>query len=236
MDFTTVYLTPPIGEDSAHKVVVDCILIFEYLDVDGHRRRLYLDFLCDIAGKNQNDYYFVLQVWQLMFDQGAFTPFNSIDVWTDGGPKHFKTRFCQWMWHYLSFFRFGGQRISHHFFASYHGHSLADTHAASIKQVTRTEYIASQQQRAQGSPASNWGPTSAADLEPILTQHCQDTRVYVLNDIDRGERLKPNIRGLHSIKKQHSFTYEKGTCKASKLTNKGKVRLFGFHYRNSTLI
>jgi hypothetical protein len=62
-------------------------------------------------------------------------------------PHHFKTRYCQWMWHWLSTHRFSNKRISHPFFASYHGHSLADAHAASIKRFIRTDYKMSQLQR-----------------------------------------------------------------------------------------
>jgi len=51
------------------------------------------------------------------------------------------------MWHWLSKNKFGQKRISHHFFASYHGHSLADAHAASIKRSMRTDYNRSQLQR-----------------------------------------------------------------------------------------
>jgi len=51
------------------------------------------------------------------------------------------------MWHWISTNRFSNKRITHHFFASYHGHSLADSHAASIKRIIRTEYNMSQLQR-----------------------------------------------------------------------------------------
>jgi hypothetical protein len=64
---------------------------------------------------------FVLQVWLLLFlSNKLIDHFDSIDIWTDGGPHHFKTRYCQAMWYWLSCCRFAARRSSHHFFASFH--------------------------------------------------------------------------------------------------------------------
>lgn len=114
MDFTSVYLTPKVSNSL---VVQDCIIVLEYI-IDGQRMRENMDFLCDCPDTNTNDYHFVLHVWLWLFLHKRFIDhFDSIDVWTDGGPHHFKTRYCQWMWWWLSEFRFGQKRISHHFFA-----------------------------------------------------------------------------------------------------------------------
>jgi len=98
MDFTSVYLRPKINHSVQSCTVQDCILVLEYLNSEGARIRENLDFLCDCPDTNANDYHFVLHVWLLLFQRKQFNAFfDSIDVWTDGGPHHFKTRFCQWM-------------------------------------------------------------------------------------------------------------------------------------------
>ena len=120
MDFTSQNLTdkPSVGE-----VVQDCIVVLEYMDPEGHLMRTNYDFLCSDSNSNKHDFFFVLAVWTYLFASCHLDEaFESIDVWTDGGPHHFKTRWCQWMWHSLSNLRFHGKRISHHFFPSYHGH------------------------------------------------------------------------------------------------------------------
>jgi hypothetical protein len=144
MDFTSAHLTPKIDHAVNSSVVQDCIVVLEYIS-NGERMRENIDFLCDCPDTNKKDYHFVLHVWLLLFHfKKLIDHFDCMDVWSDGGPHHFKTRYCQWMWHWLSQTHFAKRRISHHFFASYHGHSLADAHAASIKRLIRTEYNMSQ--------------------------------------------------------------------------------------------
>ena len=106
MDFTSAYLTPKIGHTSNHTVVQDCIVVLEYIS-NGHRMRENINFLCDCQESNKNDYHFVLTVWLSLFHYKKLNDhFDCIDVWSDGGPHHFKTRYCQWMWHWLSINRF----------------------------------------------------------------------------------------------------------------------------------
>jgi len=229
MDFTSVFLTPKIGHQNNHCVVHVCIVVLEYIR-DGQRVRENLDFLCDCPETNKSDYHFVLHVWLTLFLYKKLAAhFDSIDVWTDGGPHHFKTRYCQFMWHWLSTARFAGKRISHHFFASYHGHSLADSHAASIKRVIRNEYTMSQLQRFnQTTLAIYWGPTGAVELSALLRK-CRDTQILVFPHIDRDPLLKPDPHKLVRIKRQHCFDYEKGTCYSAELSMGAEKKLFSFH-------
>jgi hypothetical protein len=113
MDFTSVFLTPKIGHQQQASVVQDCIVVLEFINENGARVRQNFDFLCDSQETNTNDYHFVLHVWISLFRfKHLFDHFDSVDIWTDGGPHHFKTRFCQWMWHWFSTQRFGNKRIS----------------------------------------------------------------------------------------------------------------------------
>ena len=176
MDFTSIFLTPKIGHSKA--VVQDFIVVMEWIE-DGQRKRINLDYLCDCPDSNKNDYHFVLHVWlKLFLDHNINDRFNIINIWTDGGPHHFKTRYCQWMWHFLSTYRFSAKPIIHHFFASYHGHSLADAHAASIKKVLHSQYNTSQLQRfSPNTSALYWGPANAKDFSSLLDQYSYSSGV-----------------------------------------------------------
>jgi hypothetical protein len=234
MDFTTFSFEP--RKTGSHKkdtavYVQNCIVVFEYLDSSGIPQLEYLDFICDCSETNKNDYHFVLNVWLKLFNLKQLNQrYDSIEIWTDGGPHHFKTRYCQWMWHFLSTMRFNQKRITHNFFSSYHGHSLADSHAATDKRLLRTQYQTSQQQRLLPTEADlYWGPSSAADLAALLGAHASQTEAFVLPSIIRDEEDKPDIQPIDHIKKQHCFVYENNTCTAYERTAKDAVgRTFQF--------
>ncbi len=231
MDFTSAFLTPKIGHQNKHTVVQDCIVVLEYIS-NGKRMRENIDFLCDCQESNKNDYHFVLTVWLLLFHYKKLNDhFDSIEVWSDGGPHHFKTRYCQWMWHWLSTQKFNNKRISHHFFASYHGHSLADAHAASIKRLIRTEYNMSQLQRFDTTLlAIYWGPEDAVQLGGLLKK-CSNTQICVFPHIDRDPALKPDPFRIPHIKRQHRFDYENGQCFCAELSEGAFKKLFTFLLR-----
>jgi hypothetical protein len=225
MDFTSAALADKPG---ASAVVQDCIAVMEYIAEDGSRSRHNFDFLCS-SETNQHDFHFVLQVWVWLFlKEDLNSRFDAIDVWTDGGPHHFKTRFCQFMWHALSLLRFDKKRISHHFFASYHGHSLADGHAAVIKRAIHTQYKASEHQRLQQNPSATWGPATVEQIATIMQENCKDTTVQVFTDIHREDTIKQQIKPIKCIKRMHSMTYFAGVCWASKGTNDAERAAFEF--------
>jgi len=123
------------------------------------------------------------------------------------------------MWHLISTIHFNQKPITHHFFASYHGHSLCDSHAAADKQVIKREYISSQQQRMiTTSPTLYWGPNSANDLQLLITKKIKNTQVIVLNSIDRDPELRPKVCPLDRIKQKHCFVYKNNECFAYELS------------------
>jgi hypothetical protein len=213
MDFTSIYLTPKIGHKNDYSVVQDCIVVMEWIE-DGQRKRINIDYLCDNPDSNNNDYHFVLHVWlKLFMDHELNERFDIINIWTDGGPHHFKTRYCQWMWHFLSICRFSHKPIIHHFFASYHGHSLADSHAAAIKRVLHSQYNTSQLQRfSPNTSALYWGPVNASEFAVLLSHACSNTQIHVFPSIDRDPLLKPMCSAVPEIKKNHCFVYVNGIC------------------------
>ena len=234
MDFTSFSLHSSARNGDDQTVYTqDLIIVLEYME-NGRRFTEYLDFLCD-SDTNKHDFFFVFDVFTRLFPSRLFNQaFDSIDVWSDGGPHHFKTRWCQWTWHFLSSFYFSNKRISHHFFASYHGHSLADAHAATDKRILRAAYNASQQDRkAVTEDRINFGPSSAEELEPLFESSSSRSCVFRLPFIRRDPELKPPILPLSLIKSQHCFVYEGGKCQAFEVTAQGSGQLFSFRLQPS---
>jgi hypothetical protein len=122
------------------------------------------------------------------------------------------------MWHALSELRFNHKQIHHHFFASYHGHSLADAHAALIKRSLNTRYKITQFERVTEYESATWGPATVEEVAAVIKANCSNTEVHIFNDIDRNEEHKPDVKPISSIKSQHWFEYQNGKCVAALLT------------------
>ena len=222
MDFTS---TMTVDKPGAGVYIQDCILVIEYLE-SGRRVRRNFDFLCS-GVTNKHDYHFVLQVWvKLFLDEQLNERFDRIDVWTDGGPHHFKTRFCQFMWHSLSTLRFSNKLITHHFFASYHGHSLADGHAAVMKRVLLARYRITELERSIPGAGATWGPSTIEEAAAVTRANCANTEVHVFTDIDRDGERKPKVRAINSLKAMHCFAYCDGLCCATRGTDEGEKEFF----------
>jgi hypothetical protein len=226
MDFTSFSLDNKIGEGPV-RYVQDLVIVLEFIN-EGKTQLEYIDFICDDADTNANDYYFVLHAMQLLWKYFLIREaFDGIDVWSDGGPHHFKTKWCQWMWHVLSTQFFDGKLIAHNFFASYHGHSLADAHASVAKRALRAAYNISEHQRKHTGDVA-FGPASAEELITLLRGKATRTHAFHLRRIPRDIRLKPNIAPLNLIKSKHRFVYEDGQCLDFEHADKPEGKSFSF--------
>lgn len=233
MDFTSVYLTPKNGTQNT--TIQDCIILMEFMQ-GGKKVMQYLDFLCGDSDSNTNDYHFVLHVFTKFFSFPIISQsFHAIQIWTDGGPHHFKTRYTQFLWHFFSLKKFALQKVSHNFFASYHGHSLADSHAASIKKALHTQYNTSQLQRLCPTVMEvYWGPATAEEFGCLVGHAVANTQVHVFPSIDRDDDNKPDIQPLKDIKKKHCFVYHNGQCRAYEKTGEGVGVQFSFVFNERT--
>ena len=92
--------------------------------------------------------------------------------------------------------RFSSKLLTHNFFASYHGHSLADGHAAVVKRCLQTRYLISELERATHLPNATWGPANVHQVSQVIRDKCSDTEVVVFEDIDRDEERKPHVRAV----------------------------------------
>ena len=225
MDFTS---TMTADKPGAGVQVQDCIIVMEYYDESGQRIRRNFDFLCT-DDSNKHDFHFVLQVWVWIFLKLNINQrFDRIDVWTDGGPHHFKTRYCQFMWYCLSILRFDKKPITHHFFASYHGHSLADGHAAVVKRCLLSRYLITELERATHQSKASWGPKNVDEVAEVIQANCENTQVIVFDDIDRNQERKPHVLAVPEIKTLHCLTYQNGTCSGRERTGYPGIKEFSF--------
>jgi hypothetical protein len=214
MDFTTIHLSTNVSDDGDGKDITDYILCVEGLNEKGQLVRRYLDLLCDDKATKTNDYYFTFHSWYYLFRQTSFfTGKSHIIAWSDGGPKHFKTRFFQYLLSHLSC-RFS-TRITHHLFAAYHGHSIADGHAARVKSALNRSFIASEQDRLAGK--LNYGPRNARDTATVIQNDI--TSVHVFDSLSRLPIYKPTIHPIPDIKQYHCFDHNQGMLTLRKLSS-----------------
>jgi len=93
-------------------------------------QQFYLHFLGQ--KREKNDVHFTLWVWKYLQQNNYFVGTTSIKLWTDGGPRHFKTSSHIY---FLSHFQADiGIPFTYNFFASYHGSSVCDAVAAQAKE------------------------------------------------------------------------------------------------------
>ncbi len=117
VDFTC--LEPESRENTR---IQNMIVVVVFKDQTNEERRVYFDFLCGDPDTRKNDFFFVRRVFELFLSQilpdspiPELRFIKSIQIWSDGGRKHFKNRFT--MTETPSLFRQAGIEISWSFFA-----------------------------------------------------------------------------------------------------------------------
>jgi len=86
----------------------------------------------------KNDISFVVGCWKILLEENRFNEMETVIIWSDGGPKHFKisANIC-----FILSLQQAQPEInwSYNFFPSYHGCSVCDGAASHIKQaINRT--------------------------------------------------------------------------------------------------
>lgn len=208
MDFTKLRLQVNIqtADDAEGKTVTDYVLVMEWIDERGERQRHNIDVLCDHAPTHSSDYFFLSQTWHcLLTHTSLFSSFAHIMLWSDGGPSQFPTRYTQFLFHLLS--AVTGKRITHHVFAAYHGHSMADGHAGHIKSVIRRAFIGSEGERVKGRVVD--GPADGKDVQQLLSKE-GNTSVWLFPSILREPHLKPDVLPVPRISRYRCFDHDRG--------------------------
>lgn len=111
----------------------DLIICIYTRNSDGSLSTEYRHF---IGNKNDsNDVYFTVKVWNILKQSGAFNC-EKLDIWTDGGPKHFKLSSLLFFFSVLQQ-EYQSCNITYNYFESYHGHGICDVLAAQAKKLFR---------------------------------------------------------------------------------------------------
>jgi hypothetical protein len=212
LDFTDYNLMRNVGDTSSGpKTVVDLVVVAEWNDGgDALIGRRNYDFICDNPGKQKNDVNYLVAAMRAAITRGFFDAFGQLHLFSDGGPKHFKNVYAMNAMSALiaewPLLRAGrtAPTVTWNFLASYHGHSLADSHAGVAKAALRTAQREAQQRTDASAMADI--PQSAAHLADLLDR-LKSTTAIVLPSIDRPAQ-RQELRSLaKGIKRYHQFEF-----------------------------
>jgi hypothetical protein len=136
-DFGTLSVQPNISlKGKTMEYVTNLVLVLEYKNKDDDKKynRKYIDIICEDDETRGADYFYVREAWNYLFNNtNHFNGFTEIIIWSDGGAAHFKQVYTQHFFSTLS--QIHKKRISYHFWASYHGHGLHDSHITHNKRA-----------------------------------------------------------------------------------------------------
>jgi hypothetical protein len=179
-DFTCV-------EFSSSNRQVMCICLYTKEEEEIISR--YITFVAK-SSDDKNDIKFVVAAWIQMVLQGIFEPYKSIEIWSDGGPKHFKITASIVFFGTLQ--NYFNKKITYNFFTSYHGHSVCDTMASHMKRKLRTEmikwdlFINTSEELLEIINKINGYENHIIDFEGVI----QDTKCGTLHGIRRYHKFK----------------------------------------------
>lgn len=100
--------------------------------------------------------------------------YQHINIWSDNGSHHFKTRYTQYFLHTLSNQYHIG--ITHNFCAPNHGHDLADNFAGTIKRMVRQNFKDAQRMKLVHYYDTD-GPTNAHEVATLINDKVKNSDV-----------------------------------------------------------
>jgi hypothetical protein len=86
-----------------------------------------------IANQEKNDLYFVVGVWEYLLSNKLLGNIKHIEIWSDGGNKHFK--YSATMYYFSTIKERYNISITYNFYESYHGHNAYDAAASHAKKA-----------------------------------------------------------------------------------------------------
>ncbi len=121
-------------EKGFRQVLIIVIYTHDSEAPDGLHRH-YLDY---VGEQNvSSDVNFVAGVWQDLMTRDYFVGINTIRIWTNGGPHHFRISANMWIISQLQL-HFPHHFFIYNFFAAHHGHSVCDAVASHGKRKVMT--------------------------------------------------------------------------------------------------
>jgi len=89
--------------------------------------------------KEKEDFYFLREAWMTLLDTPLLKKFQTIKIFSDGGPKHFKIRKSLYLFSLLE--EAYPQTFQWNFFQSCHGKGPCDSHAGMLKNLLKKEVL-----------------------------------------------------------------------------------------------
>src|SRR5690242_19745083 len=77
----------------------------------------------------------MIEAWKKPMELNIMKKVSKINVWSDGGPHHFKITPTLYLFSIIS--KIMKKKIRMNFFEAYHGHSVCDASAAHLKQIIK---------------------------------------------------------------------------------------------------
>jgi len=151
----------------------------------------YIDNLTRDAGLEGNDTEYVRMAMRNSITAGHFDGFSRVDLFTDGGPKHYKSVYgmrmmSQWA-EWWAELRTGAAvpLLYWNFTAPNHGHGVADSHAGIFSQMLTRKQNAGQHG---GGPEAVGGGPSNVDEVSQLMEKMKKTTVVTFDRIEQHQQ------------------------------------------------
>ena len=140
----------------------------------------------------KNDIRFVIQAWIQLFNLKVLSH-KEIEIWSDGGPKHFKISSCMYFFSLLNSL-LPSTEIYYNFFVSNHGQSVCDGAAAHLKNEIRNY------QAREDKPLLNPGQ--------LLLLTLKNHHIHILEQIPQIEG-NINVKPMKTIRSHYRFIFDK---------------------------
>ena len=182
--------------------VVDLVLVVFFRNNENEINWEYLDYF----STDPEDFYLVRAAWtHLLIETTKLQRFNTIFIWSDGAVQHFKQ--AKTLYWFSTFPQVYQKGVNYSFFASYHGHSMCDSHAGIGKQqITRRE------------TENQLQMLNADDICEVYSTLKKTTTYSVIGNRDHVVHVKP-FRGILSYHQYVSVSA--GVLGCRKLSNVG---------------
>ena len=126
MDFTQLQSDQPLLQDLI-------VVLYRY-DPDADNKEAFsAEHFIAQTSDNTNDKQFVFGVWQQILEKRLLDGISVLEIWTDGGPKHFKIRSVLHFYAFMALDHSAIRVYRYNFFVENHGHSVCDGAAGQFK-------------------------------------------------------------------------------------------------------
>eukprot|EP01094_Clydonella_sp_ATCC50884_P021821 TRINITY_DN4889_c0_g1_i3.p1 TRINITY_DN4889_c0_g1~~TRINITY_DN4889_c0_g1_i3.p1 ORF type:complete len:336 (+),score=67.63 TRINITY_DN4889_c0_g1_i3:1012-2019(+) len=161
-------------------------------DANGELCYEYFDYFSEAS----NNYQFVMKAMKEFFATETMTAFKSseINLWSDGGPHHFKINTSIYFMLIDVLYDFG-IRVTWKFFASNHGKGACDVHTGTCKRAAR-KY------------ALTHILDGTGDIANFVNEYVKNAQAWSLSKGDVTKEKLNIARRLESVKKWHFFGLE----------------------------